>query len=177
MINRVVLVGRLTRDPEMRYTQSGIAVTRFTLACDRPFTGQDGKREADFIDCVVWRKQAENVAQYLKKGSMAGVDGRLQISSYEGQDGQRRYRAEVVADSVRFLEPRGASTQRDTAPAGDVFGGGESSGSGWAQPLLRLHLSPRTQTKVLRPTRSRAAEKSIYRMTICRSDRTDLKLT
>lgn len=132
MINRVVLVGRLTRDPEMRYTQSGIAVTRFTLACDRPFTGQDGKREADFIDCVVWRKQAENVAQYLKKGSMAGVDGRLQISSYEGQDGQRRYRAEVVADSVRFLEPRGASGQRDTAPAGDVFGGGESSsGSGW----------------------------------------------
>ncbi len=81
MINRVVLVGRLTRDPEMRYTQSGIAVTRFTLACDRPFTGQDGKREADFIDCVVWRKQAENVAQYLKKGSLAGVEGRLQISS------------------------------------------------------------------------------------------------
>lgn len=131
MINRVVLVGRLTRDPEMRYTQSGIAVTRFTLACDRPFAGQDGKRETDFIDCVVWRKQAENVAQYLKKGSMAGVDGRLQISSYEGQDGQRRYRAEVVADSVRFLEPRGASGQREQAPLGDVFGGGESSGSGW----------------------------------------------
>jgi single-strand DNA-binding protein len=81
MINRVVLVGRLTRDPEMRYTQSGIAVTRFTLACDRPFTWQDGMREADFIDCVVWRKQAENVAQYLKKGSLAGVEGRLQISS------------------------------------------------------------------------------------------------
>lgn len=107
MINRVVLVGRLTRDPEMRYTQSGIAVTRFTLACDRPFSGQDGKREADFIDCVVWRKQAENVSKYLSKGSMAGVDGRLQISSYEGQDGQKRYRAEVVADSVRFLEPKG----------------------------------------------------------------------
>ncbi|WP_031422948.1 single-stranded DNA-binding protein [Exiguobacterium sp. NG55] len=115
MINRVVLVGRLTRDPEMRYTQSGIAVTRFTLACDRPFSGQDGKREADFIDCVVWRKQAENVAQYLKKGSMAGVDGRLQISSYEGQDGQKRYRAEVVADSVRFLSSKG-DAGRDSAP-------------------------------------------------------------
>lgn len=107
MINRVVLVGRLTRDPEMRYTQSGIAVTRFTLACDRPFTGQEGKKETDFIDCIVWRKQAENVAQYLKKGNMAGVDGRLQISSYEGQDGMKRQRAEVVADSVRFLEPKG----------------------------------------------------------------------
>ena len=115
MINRVVLVGRLARDPEMRYTQSGIAVTRFTLACDRPFSGQDGKREADFIDCVVWRKQAENVAQYLKKGSMAGVDGRLQISSYEGQDGQKRYRAEVVADSVRFLSSKG-DAGRDSAP-------------------------------------------------------------
>ncbi|MEJ6529619.1 single-stranded DNA-binding protein [Exiguobacterium sp. USCH10] len=115
MINRVVLVGRLAREPEMRYTQSGIAVTRFTLACDRPFSGQDGKREADFIDCVVWRKQAENVSKYLSKGSMAGVDGRLQISSYEGQDGQKRYRAEVVADSVRFLSSKG-DAGRDSAP-------------------------------------------------------------
>lgn len=138
MINRVVLVGRLTRDPEMKYTQSGIAVTRFTLACDRPFTGQDGKREADFIDCVVWRKQAENVAQYLKKGSLAGVEGRLQISSYEDKEGQRRYRAEVVADSVRFLESKKDSasspapqtnTSKQEAPAGfgaDPFSGGNS---------------------------------------------------
>lgn len=135
MINRVVLVGRLTRDPEMKYTQSGIAVTRFTLACDRPFTGQDGKREADFIDCTVWRKQAENVAQYLKKGSLAGVEGRLQISSYEDKDGQRRYRAEVVADSVRFLESKKdsasatqASAPKQEAPAGfgaDPFAGNE----------------------------------------------------
>lgn len=118
MINRVVLVGRLTRDPEMRYTQSGIAVARFTLACDRPFGGQDGKKETDFIDCTVWRKQAENVAQYLKKGNMAGVDGRLQISSYEGQDGTKRQRAEVVADSVRFLEPKGSGgqSQQQSAP-------------------------------------------------------------
>lgn len=139
MINRVVLVGRLTRDPEMRQTQSGIAVTRFTLACDRPFTGQDGKREADFIDCTVWRKQAENVAQYLKKGSLAGVEGRLQISSYDDKDGQKRYRAEVVADSVRFLEskkdsepssPRQeAPTKQDKPASGfgaDPFSGGSS---------------------------------------------------
>lgn len=113
----------------MRYTQSGIAVARFTLACDRPFGGQDGKRETDFIDCTVWRKQAENVAQYLKKGNMAGVDGRLQISSYEGQDGQKRQRAEVVADSVRFLEPKGqgqssAPKQPKTAKDSDAFSSG-----------------------------------------------------
>lgn len=108
MINRVVLVGRLTRDPELRSTQSGISVARFTLACDRPFTGQDGKREADFIDCVVWRKQADNVAKYLSKGKLAGVEGRLQISSYKDKEHQTRYRAEIVADSVRFLESKGS---------------------------------------------------------------------
>lgn len=129
MINRVILVGRLTRDPEMKYTQSGLAVTRFTLACDRPFTGQDGKREADFIDCVVWRKQAENVAQYLKKGSLAGVEGRLQISSYDDKEGQRRYRAEVVADSVRFLESRNARSDGG-APSQDYGNrSGQASGS------------------------------------------------
>ncbi|MGI1806585.1 single-stranded DNA-binding protein [Exiguobacterium sp. TDN 0502] len=131
MINRVVLVGRLTRDPEMRYTQSGIAVTRFTLACDRPFTGQDGKREADFIDCVVWRKQAENVAQYLKKGSLAGVEGRLQISSYDDKEGQRRYRAEVVADSVRFLESRNASRSSDSSEGYASSTGGNGNAAGW----------------------------------------------
>lgn len=130
MINRIVLVGRLTRDPEMRYTQSGIAVTRFTLACDRPFGGQDGKREADFIDCVVWRKQAENVSKYLSKGSMAGVDGRLQISSYEGQDGQKRYRAEVVADSVRFLSSKGDAGRDNAPPSRGGFDQDPFSGSG-----------------------------------------------
>jgi single-strand DNA-binding protein len=129
MINRVVLVGRLTRDPEMRYTQSGIAVTRFTLACDRPFTGQDGKREADFIDCVVWRKQAENVAQYLKKGSLSGVEGRLQISSYDDKDGQKRYRAEVVADSVRFLESRNAGNRSESDVPPSQNNGNQRSGN------------------------------------------------
>lgn len=115
MINRTVLVGRLTRDPELRYTQSGIAVANFTVACDRPFTGQDGKKEADFINCVVWRKQAENVAQYLKKGSLAGVEGRLEVSSYDDTDGKRQYKTTVVADSVKFLSTKG--TPDDTPPA------------------------------------------------------------
>lgn len=123
MINRVVLVGRLTRDPELRHTQSGIAVTRFTLACERPFSGQSGKNETDFIDCVVWRKPAENAAQYLSKGSMAGVDGRLQVSSYDGQDGQKRYRAEVVADSVRFLDSR---NNRSENSSGQGYNAGSS---------------------------------------------------
>ncbi|EZP74801.1 single-strand binding protein [Parageobacillus genomosp. 1] len=118
MINRVILVGRLTRDPELRYTPSGVAVATFTLAVNRPFTNQQGEREADFINCVVWRRQAENVANFLKKGSLAGVDGRLQTRSYEGQDGRRVYVTEVVADSVQFLEPKSSTEQRGTATGG-----------------------------------------------------------
>lgn len=105
-MNRVLLVGRLTRDPELRFTQSGTAVTRMTLAVDRPFTNAQGEREADFIDVVTWRKQAETCAEYLKKGYMAGVDGRLQVRTYEAQDGQKRRAWEVVADHVEFLERR-----------------------------------------------------------------------
>ncbi|MCY8268964.1 single-stranded DNA-binding protein SsbA, partial [Bacillus haynesii] len=107
MLNRVVLVGRLTKDPELRYTPSGAAVATFTLAVNRTFTNQQGEREADFINCVVWRRQAENVANFLKKGSLAGVDGRLQTRSYENQQGQRVYVTEVQAESVQFLEPKG----------------------------------------------------------------------
>jgi len=109
MINRVILVGRLTRDPELRYTPSGVAVATFTLAVNRNFTNQQGEREADFINCVVWRRPAENVANYLKKGSLAGVDGRLQTRSYEDQTGRRVFVTEVVADSVQFLEPKSAA--------------------------------------------------------------------
>lgn len=109
MINRVVLVGRLTKDPDLRYTPNGIPVASFTLAVNRTFTNQQGEREADFIPCIVWRRQAENVANYLKKGSLAGVDGRIQTRSYEAQDGRRVYVTEVVADNVQFLEPRSAS--------------------------------------------------------------------
>lgn len=107
MINRVVLVGRLTKDPELRYTPSGVAVTRFTLAVNRTFSNTNGEKEADFINILVWRKPAENTATFLKKGSLAGVEGRIQTGSYEGTDGKRVYTTEVVADSVQFLEPRG----------------------------------------------------------------------
>jgi single-strand DNA-binding protein len=106
MMNRVVLVGRLTKDPELRYTPNGIPCATFTLAVNRTFTNQQGDREADFINCVVWRKPAENAAKYLKKGSLAGVDGRIQSRNYEGQDGKRVYVTEVLAESVQFLEPK-----------------------------------------------------------------------
>lgn len=106
MMNRVVLVGRLTKDPELRYTPSGVAVATFTLAVNRTFSNQQGEREADFINCVVWRKPAENVSNFLKKGSLAGVDGRIQTRNYDGQDGKRVYVTEVVAESVQFLEPK-----------------------------------------------------------------------
>lgn len=113
MINRVILTGRLTADPTIRYTPNGVAVTTFTLAVNRTF-GEG----ADFLSCVVWRKQAENVANYLKKGSLAGVDGRLQTRNYEGQDGKRVYVTEVLAESVQFLEPRNNSFNQQPAGAG-----------------------------------------------------------
>ncbi|EAD2101309.1 single-stranded DNA-binding protein [Listeria monocytogenes] len=106
MMNRVVLVGRLTKDPDLRYTPAGAAVATFTLAVNRPFKNAQGEQEADFINCVVWRKPAENVANFLKKGSMAGVDGRVQTRNYEGNDGKRVYVTEIVAESVQFLESK-----------------------------------------------------------------------
>lgn len=109
MMNRVVLVGRLTKDPELKYTPSGVAVCNFTLAVNRSFTNASGEREADFIQCQVWRRAAENSGNYLKKGSLAGVDGRIQVRSFEGQDGNRVWMTEVVAESVQFLEPKAAN--------------------------------------------------------------------
>ncbi|EHJ07113.1 single-stranded DNA-binding protein [Staphylococcus simiae] len=108
MLNRVVLVGRLTKDPEYRTTPSGVSVATFTLAVNRTFTNAQGEREADFINCVVFRRQAENVNNYLSKGSLAGVDGRLQSRNYENQEGRRVFVTEVVCDSVQFLEPKNA---------------------------------------------------------------------
>lgn len=102
-MNKVILLGRLTRDPEMKNTTTGKAVTRFSLAVDRRFKNKDGQKEADFINIVVWDKQAEFAAQYLNKGSQISVSGRLQVSSYDGQDGQRRYMTEVVADEINFV--------------------------------------------------------------------------
>lgn len=111
MINRVVLVGRLTKDPEFRTTPSGVSIANFTLAVNRTFTNAQGERESDFINVVVFRKQAENVNNYLFKGNLAGVDGRLQSRSYENNEGKRIFVTEVVADSVQFLEPKGNNNQ------------------------------------------------------------------
>ncbi|WP_102026174.1 single-stranded DNA-binding protein [Salirhabdus sp. Marseille-P4669] len=119
MMNRVVLVGRLTKDPDLRYTPSGVAVANFTVACNRPFSNQQGNREADFINCVVWRKAAENLANYMKKGSLIGVDGRIQTRSYDNPEGKRVFITEVVAESIQFLESRGSSSpSQDRGSAG-----------------------------------------------------------
>jgi single-strand DNA-binding protein len=118
MYNRIILIGRLTRDPELRYVPSGAPVASFTLAVDRPFANQQGNRETDFIDVVAWRKLAEQVSQYMTKGRMVAVEGRLQIRSYETQDGQKRKVAEVVADGVRFLDrARPSAGPAETAAA------------------------------------------------------------
>ncbi|MBU5250528.1 single-stranded DNA-binding protein [Lysinibacillus capsici] len=108
MINRVILTGRLTKDVDLSYTPQGIAKAQFTLAVNRSFANQSGEREADFIQIQAWRKQAENAANYLKKGSMVGIDGKIQTGSYE-RDGQRIYFTNVVADSIQFLEPRNST--------------------------------------------------------------------
>ena len=106
MINSVVLVGRLTKDPELRYTPSGVPMARFTVAVNRTFSNQNGEREADFINCIAWRNQAENLSNFMRKGSLIGVTGRIQTGSFEGQDGKRVYTTDVIADSIQFLEPR-----------------------------------------------------------------------
>ncbi len=123
MLNQVVLIGRLTHDPELRYTAgSGVPVATFQIAVDRPFTNQQGERETDFIRIVTWRKQAENCANYLKKGSLCAASGRLQIRSFDDSQGVRRKVAEVVASDVRFLDrPRGSEEpSMDESPGGDA---------------------------------------------------------
>jgi single-strand DNA-binding protein len=112
LLNRVILIGRLTRDPELRYLQNGTAVATFTLAINRKYN----KEETDFIDIVAWRQLAEHCANYLSKGRMVAVEGRLQIRSYEDKEGQKRKAAEIVADDVRFLD-RGTSSSKTTASA------------------------------------------------------------
>ena len=110
-MNRVVLIGRLTRDPELRYTSgNNAAVCNFTIAVDRGFTGQSGEREADFIPVVVWNKQAENVKNYLNKGSQVAVEGRIQVRNYDDQNGQKRYVTEVIASNVEFLGSKNSSS-------------------------------------------------------------------
>jgi len=124
MINRVVLVGRLTRNPseDLRQTQNGISNLRFTVAVNRNFTNQNGERPADFINCVAWRQTADNMAKFLRKGSLVGVEGRIETGSYQAQDGTTRYTTDVNAESVQFLEPR--SSNQNTGEGG--FGGGNT---------------------------------------------------
>ncbi|WP_086350166.1 single-stranded DNA-binding protein [Candidatus Enterococcus clewellii] len=112
MINNVVLVGRLTKDPDLRYTSSGSAVATFTLAVNRNFTNASGNREADFINCVIWRKPAETLANYARKGTLLGVVGRIQTRSYDNPQGQRVYVTEVVVDNFQLLESRSQNEQR-----------------------------------------------------------------
>ncbi|HFU4136858.1 TPA: single-stranded DNA-binding protein [Streptococcus suis] len=119
MINNVVLVGRMTRDAELRYTPSNQAVATFTLAVNRNFKNQDGEREADFINVVIWRQQAENLANWVKKGALIGVTGRIQTRSYDNQQGQRVYVTEVVAESFQLLESRGQQSNSQDGSFGN----------------------------------------------------------
>lgn len=119
MLNRIVLIGRLTRDPELRQTANGVSVATFTIAVDRGFKNQNGEKETDFIPIVVWRGQAESTATYLSKGKLCAVDGRLQNRSYEAQDGTKRTVAEVVAENVRFLSPKAEAGSMDEVPPMD----------------------------------------------------------
>lgn len=106
MINKVILVGRITKDPELRFLQSGVGTVSFTIACDRQYVSQNGERGADFINCVAWRQTAEFISRYIKKGYMMSVEGHIQTRTYQDQQGQTRYVTEVVAESVQNLQPR-----------------------------------------------------------------------
>ena len=129
MINNVVLVGRLTRDPELRTTGSGISVATFTLAVDRQFSNANGQRDADFINCVIWRKSAENFCNFTSKGSLVGIQGRIQTRSYDNKDGQRVYVTEVVVDNFALLESR---REREARQQQGGFGGNSYGQGGGA---------------------------------------------
>lgn len=130
MINNVVLVGRLTRDPELKYTGNNIAVASFSLAVNHNFKDANGERETDFINCVIWRQQAENLANWAKKGALIGITGRIQTRSYENQQGQRVYVTEVVAENFQMLESR-AAREGSNANQGNTSG---AFGNGYAGP-------------------------------------------
>ena len=124
-MNKVILIGRLTRDPELRTTPSGVATTSFTVAVDRTFVNQQtGQREADFINCVAWRKQAENISRYCIKGTQVAVEGRIQTRNYDAQDGTKRYVTEVICDNVTFLGSKNSNGRDDSSdlsePSSDI---------------------------------------------------------
>jgi|SRR5690625_535223 len=137
MINNWTGVGRLTRDPELRYTQNGKAVANFTIAVNRPFKNAQGEQEADFINCNAWGKQAENLANYMKKGSQIGITGRINTRSYENQEGKRIYVTEVVADQVAFLEPKNQNNHQPQNKSQDnnPFSRGNNPPKSEAEPI------------------------------------------
>jgi single-strand DNA-binding protein len=122
MLNKAIIIGRLTRDPDLRYLQNGTAVCSFTLAVDRTFKNKDGQREADFIPVVAWRKTAELCGKYLMKGSQAAVSGRIQTRSYDANDGSKRYVTEIVADEVHFIGSRPDGSRNNTTEDAENFG-------------------------------------------------------
>ena len=130
-MNKIILIGRLTKAPELKYSQSGTAVVSFNLAVDRRFVNQNGEREADFINCVAWNKTAEFIAQYFHKGKQIALEGRLQVRSYDGNDGQRRWVTEVVAEQIEFVGSKNENGsgrqdyQNNNASAGSSLGLGE----------------------------------------------------
>ena len=135
-MNKILLIGRLTKDPELRYTQSGTAVASFTLAVNRSFANQNGEREADFINCVAWQKAAEFVSQYFKKGQQMALEGRLQVRSYDDNNGQRRWVTEVVTEKVEFVGSKnGGNSGSNSAGSGS---GGGNTGSGGADSPSQL---------------------------------------
>ena len=137
-MNKILLIGRLTKDPELRYTQGGAAVASFTLAVNRSFTNQNGEREADFINCVAWQKAAEFVSQYFKKGQQMALEGRLQVRSYDDNNGQRRWVTEVVTEKVEFVGSKnGGNSGSNSAGSGS---GGGNTGSGGVDSPYQLGL-------------------------------------
>ena len=136
-MNKIMLIGRLTKDPELRYTQGGTAVANFTLAVNRRFTNQNGEREADFINCQAWQKTAEFVANYFKKGQQMALEGRLQVRSYDGNDGQRHWKTEVVAEQIEFVGSKGNGSNSNNA-SGNSGGSGDNAPSqlGWGQEVV-----------------------------------------
>ncbi len=130
-MNKILLIGRLTKDPELRYTQSGTAVASFTLAVNRNFTNQNGEREADFINCIAWQKAAEFVSQYFKKGQQMALEGRLQVRSYDDNNGQRRWVTEVVTEKVEFVGSKnGGNSGSNSTGSGSGGGNADSGGAG-----------------------------------------------
>ena len=141
-MNKAMLVGRLTRDPELRHTTTGRAVCQITVAINRPFTSQDGQREADFIHVVVWDKSAENVAKYVHKGSQVSVEGRIQTRSYDNTEGKKVYVTEVIAQSVQFLDSKSSTPSQDYVSNTNPFDNVSSEPSSPAMETVEVDKDP-----------------------------------